>query len=84
MPVRHRRKQLLVGTHPIGASLIERRGAQRPILVCRAPKRLTLEGAAMAGHALRRIDLLPPGDQSKIIGVGEVAAPTPFNRSHVS
>lgn len=38
----------------------------------------------MAGHALRRIDLLSPGDQSKIIGVGEVAAPTPFNRSHVS
>ena len=70
--------------HPIGPGFIQCRCATGPVFVCRAPKRLTLEGAAMAGHAVRRIDLLPPGDQSKIIGVGEVAAPTPFNRSHVS
>lgn len=84
MPLSYRHKKLLIGTHPIGAAFIESRGAQRPVLVRRAPKRLALKKAAMAGRALRRVDLLAPGDQSKIIGVGEVDAPASLCELHVS
>jgi len=84
MPLSHRRKKLLIGPHPSEAGLIERRRTQRPVLVCRAPKRLALKKAAMAGRALPRVDLLAPGNQSKIIGVGEVSPPTSFKRLHIS
>ncbi len=82
--VRYRRKKLRVGMHPIGSGLAQGWCTTRPVLVCHAPQRLALKEAAMAGRALRRIDLLSPDDQYGVFSIGEAAAPTSFCRLHVS
>ena len=84
MPVRHRRKKLLVGMHPIGPGFIQCRCATGPVFVCRAPKRLALKEAAMTGGALRRVDLLPVNDQCRVFGIGNATAPTSCCWLHVS